>query len=322
MNIRSLAFALFVSTASLVPALFADVPATQPMQIAPAKSDDFLRFVDRGTAGSKLETADVAYRNAAGVTVHLVAAIHVAEPDYYESLNQSFKLRDAVLYEMVKPKDAGVPRPGQPSSSMIGQVQHLMKDLLSLDFQLDDVNYSAANFVHADLDAETFEKMQGDRGESFAMMFVQQIFKAMQQPHDEPAQTADQTDAQLEDMVRMFTRPDATRQMKLRLAKQLADMENSPMGPVAMQGTVLVTERNKAAFSVLDREISNGKRDIAIFYGAAHMPDMAARLQAMGFSQIATEWRTAWDLTIRGDEPSAIETLLIGAIKELAADGR
>jgi len=95
--------------------LLAAAPTTEPAMptTQPAKASDFLRFVDRGTTGSKLETADVAYRNADGATVHLVAAVHIGERDYFEGLNESFKLRDAVLYEMVKPKDMPAPEHGR-----------------------------------------------------------------------------------------------------------------------------------------------------------------------------------------------------------------
>src|SRR5262245_17159663 len=84
---------------------------------APSSQNDFMRLIDKGNTGSRLETADVAYRNADGVTVHLVAAIHVGEREYFEGLNESFKLRDAVLYEMVKPRDAMAPLPGEKLDS-------------------------------------------------------------------------------------------------------------------------------------------------------------------------------------------------------------
>src|SRR3954447_17979925 len=81
--------------------------STQPTDVTarPATGTDFLRLVDKGSTGSRLETSDVAYRNVDGVTVHLVSAVHVGEHEYFDGLNQSFKLRDVVLYEMVKPKD-------------------------------------------------------------------------------------------------------------------------------------------------------------------------------------------------------------------------
>jgi hypothetical protein len=300
-------------------------PTTQPdLTIATAapKSDDFLRLIDKGSTGSRLETADVAYRNADGVTVHLVAAVHVGEREYFEGLNQSFKLRDAVLYELVKPRDVTVPVKGErlPSNSPVSQAQHLMKQTLGLEFQLDVVDYAAPNFVHADLDAETFQKMQDERGESFTQMFLQAFLKAMSQPPPENPGAADDMDKQLEELVKMFTRPDMERQIRVRLAKSLVDLENNPFGFGNMDGTVLVTERNKAAINVLKKSIADGKKDLAIFYGAAHMPDLAKRLADMGFKPVATEWRLAWDLSIRVDQPSAVEKMLLEMLKGLGDD--
>jgi hypothetical protein len=102
--------------------------------------------------------------------------------------------------------------------------------------------------------------------------------------------------------------------MKAMLAKQLVSMEGDG-GFDAMNGTVLLTERNKAAMKTLEATLKNGKKDIAIFYGAAHMPDLSKRLTDMGFHPVATEWRMAWDLTIRNDQPSAVENILIELIR-------
>jgi len=45
------------------------------------------------------------------------------------------------------------------------------------------------------------------------------------------------------------------------------------MGP---GGSTIVSERNKRALAVLKNQIKKGKRHLAIYYGVAHMPDMAA----------------------------------------------
>jgi hypothetical protein len=92
-------------------------------------------------------------------------------------------------------------------------------------------------------------------------------------------------------------------------------MEEHALGLDGPGGSVILTERNKAAVRVLENVLKDGKRDIAIFYGAAHMPDLAERLKTMGFKPVATEWRMAWDLTIRYDEPSAVEKLLMELIR-------
>ena len=311
-----LMLALFGASASFLRA----APATAPAEIKPiageqAKATDFLRFVDKGSSGGRLETADIAYRNADGVTVHLVAAVHIGERDYFEGLNQSFKLRDAVLYEMVKPKDQPAPEHGQQSTSSISQFQRMLKDQLDLEFQLDVVDYSAPNFIHADLDAETFEKMQNERGESMMMLMLKSMFQQMSKP--QPEMTEEEADKQIEDLVHIFTRPDSSRQLKLLLAKNLAQMEEGGMGLDVMGGTVILTERNKAAMKTLEHTLKDGKKDIAIFYGAAHMPELSKQLTDMGFKPVASEWRMAWDLTIRADEPSAVEQIIIEALKAM-----
>jgi len=94
-------------------------------------------------------------------------------------------------------------------------------------------------------------------------------------------------------------------------------MENDAMGLSGPEGTVIVTERNKAAIKALQKALKDGKKDVAIFYGAAHMPDMSERLAKLGFTPTKTDWRMAWDLTIRPDQPSAVENALMELIKGL-----
>jgi len=292
---------------------FAAEPSTQP-----AVPDSFMRFVDDSHGGGSLQTADVAFRNPAGVVVHLVAAVHIGEKSYYDGLNRDFKGYDAVLYELVKSKDAAPPGPGdaEKSDSPISEFQIFLKNFLELDFQLDDIDYTAANFVHADMDRETFEKMQADRGESFEQIMLRQLIKALTDPPTTQPEVADDSDA---DLIAMLTRPDAERQMKVIIARQMGQMDLSAMGLDGPGGSVLVTERNKAALKVLSDSITTGKKNMAIFYGAAHMPDMTKRLEAMGFSPVTTQWNLAWDLTIRANQPSAMEKLmrnLVNSIKE------
>ena len=48
----------------------------------------------------------------------------------------------------------GAPVRGQRTGSAVSGFQRLLKNILGLEFQLDAVDYSAKNFVHADLDYE------------------------------------------------------------------------------------------------------------------------------------------------------------------------
>ena len=277
----------------------------------------FLRFTGDGTKGGFLETSDTTYKNKDGVSVRLVAVVHIAEPAYYDDIQQSFEKCDAVLYEMVKPRGSGVPEKGAHSDNPIHRLQVFMKDTLGLSFQLDEIDYSKPNFIHADMDAETFEQLQQQRGESLASLMIQQIMKSMSDPgavkqyDDEPA-----------DLVDFMTRPDGDRQLKLILGRRLGDIEKEAAGINMLNGTVILTERNKTVMKAFDAAVKDGKKNIAIFYGAAHMPDLSKRVRDMGFKVAGpVEWKPAWDLHIRADQPSAVEKLLndfIDAIDEPA----
>jgi len=289
--------------------LFLLLPAlarAQEAQTQPSAPEKFMRFVDDGHGGGSLQTADVAYRNQAGAVVHLVGAVHIGEKNYYATLNQSFANYDAVLYELITSKGKTIPKPGAPASdNVISQFQHFLKDSLDLDFQLDDIDYSRANFRHADMDKEQFEKMQEDRGETFEQIMFKQLMRALSDPDAAGAQNLD-----MDDVIKALCRPDGERQVKVLLAKQMDTLDEKAMGLDGPNGNVIVTERNKVALKVLAAALKQGKKNIAIFYGAAHMPDMGTRLGEMGFAPVATDWHTAWDLTIRADKPSVVESLL------------
>jgi len=306
-NIRlfTVGLAACTLTALFTPALAAPSTAhATTTTTAPAAETRFMRFVGDSKTGGSLQTADITFENDQGVKVRLVSAVHIADHDYFQSLNDSFKSCDVVLYEMVKPKDAGAPQPGAGTSD-IAKFQRFLKDTLDLDYQLDTIDYNAPNFVHADLSAEEFQRMQAARGESIPQLMLASMLKQLANPGaaeeyaDEPTDTFD-----------LMTRPDGTRQFKLILARRMGDIEKDVMGGFGMDGTVILTERNKAAVKVLREQIKSGKKNLAVFYGAAHMPDLSDRLDLMGFHPTHTEWHKAWDVTIRDNQPSAFQRVL------------
>ena len=55
----------------------------------------------------------------------------------------------------------------------------MMKNVLKLEFQLDCIDYSVPNMVHADMSPEEFSQSMKDRGESFLKMFLRAMGQAM-----------------------------------------------------------------------------------------------------------------------------------------------
>jgi len=266
--------------------------AEPPAAEAGAKSK-FLRFVDDNEGGGRLETAIVTYRNDAGVTVDLIGAVHVAEAAYYKLLREKFTAYDALLYELIKPAEGGAaPVEKTRSTTFLATLQQVMKDVLELEFQLDHIDYNAPNFVHADLDLETFQRLQAERGENIFMLMLRQMLADMNRPRNV-------TETTLTELLIALLSPDRARHLKLLLAKNFEDIEEQMAALEGPGGSVILTERNKAAIRVLDRTIAAGKKKIGLFYGAAHMNDLEKRVKEMGFRYVRTQWLTAWDMTAK-----------------------
>jgi hypothetical protein len=94
------------------------------------------------------------------------------------------------------------------------------------------------------------------------------------------------------------------REVRLRriMAEQFTDMEVLTAAFGGEEGSSLITDRNGAALEVLSEQIANGKKRMAIFYGAAHMEDFDRRLREdFGMEPGEVEWVEAWDLRMPGE---------------------
>lgn len=255
----------------------------------------FLRLTrDEKKKPLALETAIVTYvpvDPAQGeVTVELVGAVHIGDKAYYEALNKEFEQYDALLYELVAPENTKVPkeRKGVPGSA-VGGLQVGMKEMLELDFQLDRVDYGKDNFVHADMSPDEFAKTMSKRGESFAKMFFQMMGYGF-------SQQGKGSSGETELLLALFSKNRAQK-MKVAMAEQFDNMEGQMQILDGPEGSTILTERNRKAFEVLDRELKAGKKKLGVFYGAAHLPDMEKRLlNDFGMKRKGIRWVTAWSL--------------------------
>ena len=142
---------------------------------------DFARFRRLSKDDGYFETAIVSYKNADGIEVDLVGAVHIADQTHYDQLNTEFEKYDALLYELVAPLGT-VPDKNRPRGmDPLTMLQQGLKNGLQLSFQLDGVNYKAANFVHADLSAQEFAQTMKERGESFLGLFWNAMMSGMAQ---------------------------------------------------------------------------------------------------------------------------------------------
>ena len=250
---------------------------------------------------AKLEDGRVKY------TLDLIAAVHVGERNYYKKLNELFSEYDVVLYELVapegvRPKKNRVQASNNPLSMMHGATQ----SLLGLESQLDLVDYSKRNFVHADMSPEQIRQRMQERGDTGFTVMWAAIADVMREANRQ------QLSSDVVNPLELLLSLDDEVKLKRLLAEQFVvqGVLESGLGPTLNR--MLISDRNVAALKILDREVDNGHRRLAIFYGAGHMPDFQRRLQD-GYKMMLVDrkWLTAWNLSRKTAAPEDPLLLLL-----------
>ena len=287
-----------------------------------AAKHDYVRYVGDDKRG-KLETVIVTMKKG-GVQVELVGAVHVADPDYYKALTKLFSGYEELLFELVdgqKMKEdlEGGPKPAarktphaplkqgefppdedgapaakerSPAFKIISTMMHGFGSYFHLQYQTDGIDYHTKNFVHADVSMDEFEQLQADKGESFIDLMRKAIEAQLEIGSD---RNAEPKGSQL--LLALLGDPSG---LKVAMARQL-----SSAGDVVSEmekhdgGTVIITERNRKALAVFDREVAAGRKNLGIFYGAAHLSEMEKDLEKRGYHRTGERWQTAWDVKPR-----------------------
>lgn len=255
---------------------------------------DFVRVFEKDGVPQSLQTAVATYRQvgqADGIEVVLIGAVHIAEPNYYSQLNQLFKSFDALLYEMVTDPEMGIPDPKERGLSPISTIQVGMKEMLELSFQLDEVDYKAKNFVHADMTPKEFFDTMNSRKEGVLQMFFRSIGSGI------ALQSTGRGSGDV-GLLAALVAEDRAKGLRRAFAEQMQMMDGQMAALTGEDGkSTLITERNAKAFEVLEREMKAGKKKLGIFYGAGHLKDMHERLlEEHGMELVETKWLDAWGL--------------------------
>lgn len=226
--------------------------------------------------------------------VDLIGAVHIGDRKYYQELNRRFRGYDVLLYELVAPEGTVVERGrGTSSANPLGAMQNGMKTMLEIEHQLEQIDYTRPNFVHADLSPDEFLQSMDDRGEGFVQLYFRMIGQAMAQ---QSQQSVEGESSDFDILGALFS-DDRPRKLKIALAKQFESMESLLVGFSGPEGSTLITERNKRALEVLREQQAAGKKKLGIFYGAGHLSDMHDRLvEEFGLTPIGVVWLEAWDL--------------------------
>lgn len=297
----------------------ADVAPVVKKAPAPAQAEaerDYVRYVGDNQRG-KLETVIVTMLNPSGAKVDLIGAVHIADSAYYKALTQVFTGYEALLFELVdgqslKGKKAAAEKAAKasdehdeeeleggkgkrnPALAILGAMMQGLGSYLRLEYQTDGIDYHTKNFVHADVSMDEFVRLQAEKGESFMTLFQ----KAFEAQLGQGAQAGQEpTGGQL-----LLALLGDSSGIKVAMARMLDKAESIGEKLGFGPDSVIVGERNRVALEVLDREVKAGRKNLGLFYGAAHLPDLERRMEERGFRRSGERWLTAWDIKPRAAE--------------------
>ena len=279
-----------------------------------APPSKFIRLQrDADKQATALETATVRYVPASGegnLTVDLISVVHVGDREYYQKLNKQFEQYDVLLFELVAPPGTKIPKGGKRNSdNPVALLQQMMKLVLGLDHQVEQIDYTKKNFVHADMSPEQMAEAIKNRGDNALTLTLSIAADLLRQQNLLENKKKDNAHPEADiDPLSLLLDPDGGMKIKRAMAQQLAEMaDDGGLGKTL--GTILIADRNQAALKVFQKELASGKKKIGIFYGAAHMPDFEKRLREdFGLKRQGETWLTAWDL--QKQKSNGLEDLL------------
>lgn len=258
-----------------------------------AEPTDFIRVVE-DEKQAQLQTSITTYRKG-DTSITLIGAIHIADEDYFQALNKEFTKYPVLLFELIGGENAAKTlngKPGEKEEAADGRPAEGLRGLygsfastMQLAEQIDLIDYTKENFVHADLTMAEYQKLTEGKSDEVLAFALQTSVKGSE-ISGKPFGGMD-----MGLVMRAILSGDSTG-LKLQY---MTLMEQGDESTAALTGkNLVISDRNDKCFAVLAEQRKKGAQKIGIFYGAAHFPDMERRLLADGFEQVQHDWLTAW----------------------------
>ena len=273
--------------------------ATEAAKVA---GPDYVRIAG-DERSNRMEVKVATFTLPDGRTVDLFGVVHLGDATYYQDVDQRLATYDAVLFELVG-NPSSLQNPSAPDASdaqpprphPLRGLQKGIGSLFKLEFQLERIDYTRPNFVHADATAGEFAKMQADRGESMMKLLLQSLKMS-----GDPAMQEKFKDANnigIADLVMLFYSEKSMQRVKLVFARLLAESEELLEGGLLEKDNAIIKGRNEVALRKLKEVLSDpAKKRVAIFYGAGHMPSMQRDLEDKWQGRLTSEaWLPAWTM--------------------------
>jgi hypothetical protein len=270
------------------------VCASQVGSKAPVESS-FTRLVHTDKTTVALETRDVKLVpvDGHGPIIWLVSAAHIGQASYYKSIQKLLDAQSLVLFEGVKKEQtaaeaaqapAGDAKPKTPFPAKASSTYLMLADAVGLEFQLDDIDYSHKNFENCDLTWAQVNALSVKAGKG-AQSNISNIGKILDANSSEGKMFAGA-------LQQIKADPGSQAAMRVVLAEALSKpgLLEKFLGDATTD--VLIKSRNAKVLAQVHKESS--KPSIAIFFGAAHMPDMERHIiDDMHYREAEDMWMPA-----------------------------
>jgi hypothetical protein len=309
-------FRLFLPFLALVPALIAE-EAKSPTALA------FIRTQAMPEQISGLQTLSQQYvpANGVGPIIWLIGVAHLGTKEYYGDLQKRLDSQTSVLFEGVGGDELTKGAKLDTDSGLQSQLARA----LGLVFQLDAIDYQRPNFHNSDLTPDRLNQAIARR----AVPKPGEKGATLPEPAD-PAPTSTQREAgttpkvdnqtykmlmdalhgegeMAETMGNMTALIGSTPEMRettklmlleaLGQAGELLDLAKSMSPELKDLFEVLITERNAEVLTQLESQVQKlgAAQSVAVFYGAAHMDELAKRLtENLNYKPATQLWDTAF----------------------------
>ena len=292
-------------------------------------SESFVRSIDLPEKLSAIQTRTVEYlpSTGAGPGIVLVGAAHLGTPEYYAALQKRLDGCAVVLFEGVGLGDALKQRPEVLHRE--AGMQKQLAEALGLVFQLEAIDYRRPHFVNSDLAAEDVKGEIQERTAKAPGNKSEETLASLMEALEGTGQGAEM----LKSLVALLGGNDQSRETTRLLfieilgrAGEFLTLAKGASPEMRDLFEVILTERNEIVMRDLRAQLAKSKagENVAIFYGAAHLPEIAERIgRELHYTAGAERWETAFTANPAkaGIQPVQIRLILDMVAQQLKAGG-
>lgn len=288
-----------------------------------ADTGTFIRMTTQSNGVIQLETCIRHYKPADGngPEIYLAGVAHIGDTNYYTHVQKHLDAQKLVMFEGVGHDDA-VQTNASPGTNLViatvvdkadrpQNLQGRLASSLGLVFQLDAIDYNRPHFRHNDISLATLKAMFKERN-----LDAEEFIGMISSPSD--------VFGWILSLLTASRKSQAL--VKLTLIETLAGLGNDIERMASMYPdlknvfTILLAGRNATIFRNLQAELA--KKDpaatISLFYGAAHMKDLAARIEGeLRYRAAGEEWIPAFRVDPKASGITDKEIAMIRGLLEM-----